>query len=286
MTVAETTIAPTGPDLTRSTDVESLADGSMLTGRVGSDTVLLSRVGRELFPVGATSTRYGVAEHSQCVAVSDLFRGKLSEELARRPARHVQSGEFLYHMGEAARSVYLVRRGLIKTSMVSPGGHELTLRIHQADDILGELCLCVGARREQAVALEESKVVEIPLDLLIARLRRDPVAALDFATAVSARLLQTYQRLQSLSVEPALGRLTRTILDLASDLGESAGHGTQITHHFTQEELARMISARREVVSSLLNQLRKTGLISYTRRGFIVVNRQALQNLLESISQA
>jgi CRP/FNR family cyclic AMP-dependent transcriptional regulator len=244
-------------------------------GSIDEAALLLSALGQE-HPV----------DHSQCVALSELLRGKLCEELARRPARRVRSGEFLYNMGDTARSVYLVRSGLIKTSMVSPGGHELTLRIHKAGDIFGELCLCVDERREQAVALEESKVVEIPLDLLIARLRRDPEAALEFTTAVSAHLLQTYQRLQSLSVEPAMGRLTRTLLDLASDLGDATGHGTEIAHHITQEELARMISARREVVSSLLNQLRKAGFISYTRRGFIVVNRRALQNLLESISQA
>ena len=224
--------------------------------------------------------------HPQCIAASDLFRGKLCEELGRMPSRRVQSGEFLYHMGEAARSVYLLRSGLIKTSLVSPGGHELTLRLHKTGDILGELCLCMGERREQAVALEESDVVEIPLELLLARLRGDPVAALEFARAASARLLETYQRLESLSSEPVMGRLTRTLLDLASDLGEPATHGIEIRHHITQEELGRLISARREVVSSLLNELRKAGLISYTRRGYIVVDSDALQNLLESINQA
>ena len=224
--------------------------------------------------------------HRQCVALSDLFRGKLCEELGRRPGRRLKSGEFLYHMGEAARSIYLMRSGLIKTSLVSPGGHELTLRLHKTGDILGELCLCIGERREQAVALEESDVVEIPLELLLARLRRDSVAALEFARAASARLLETYQRLESLSAEPVMGRLTRTLLDLASDLGEPAGDGIEIRHHITQEELGRLISARREVVSSLLNELRKTGLISYTRRGYIVVDRDALRALLESINQA
>jgi CRP/FNR family transcriptional regulator len=224
--------------------------------------------------------------HPQGIAASDLFRGKLCEELGRRPSRRVQSGEFLYHMGEAARSVYLLRSGLIKTSLVSPGGHELTLRLHKTGDILGELCLCMGDRREQAVALEESDVVEIPLELLLARLRRDSVAALEFARTASARLLETYQRLESLSAEPVMARLTRTLLDLASDLGTPAGHGIEIRHHITQEELGRLVSARREVVSSLLNELRKAGLISYTRRGYIVVDSDALPNLLESINQA
>ncbi len=227
-----------------------------------------------------------LSNHSECVAISDLFRGRLCEELGQRPARRLESGEFLYHMGEAALSAYLVRGGLIKTSLVSPGGHDLTLRLHKSGDILGELCLCMGERREQAVALEESRVVEIPVDLLIAQLRRDSGAALDFATAASARLLESYERLESLSAEPAMGRLTRTLLELASDLGEPAARGIEIRHHITQEELGRLISARREVVSSLLNELRKAGLISYTRRGYIVVDSDALQNLLESINQA
>jgi CRP/FNR family transcriptional regulator, cyclic AMP receptor protein len=227
-----------------------------------------------------------LTKHTQCVAFSHVFRGKVCEELSRRPGRRLKSGEFLYHMGEAARSVYLMRSGLIKTSLISPGGHELTLRLHKIGDILGELCLCTGERREQAVALEESNVVEIPLELLLARLRRDPVASLEFAKAASARLLETYQRLESLSTEPAMGRLTRTLLDLASDLGQPAAHGIEIRHHITQEELGRLISARREVVSSLLNELRKSGFISYTRRGYIVVHRDALQDLLESINQA
>jgi len=236
---------------------------------------------------GGAGVRVGrrLEHHSQCVAVSELLRGKLCEELARRRARQVQPGELLYHMGEPARSVYLIRGGLIKTAMVSPGGQELTLRIHKTGDILGELCLCVDERREQAVALEESEVVEIPLDLLLSRLRQDPQAALDFATAATAHLLQTYQRLQSLSVEPAMSRLTRTLLELASQVGEPTILGTQIAHHITQEELARLIGARREVVSSLLNQLRKAGFISYSRRGFIVIDSQALGDLLNTISQ-
>ena len=82
-----------------------------------------------------------------------------------------------------------------------------------------------------------------------------------------------------------MGRLTRTLLGLAEDLGETTPLGTQITHHITQEELARLIGARREVVSSLLNQLRMAGLISYTRRGLIIVNRQAVRELLDSISE-
>jgi len=212
-----------------------------------------------------------------------LFRGRLCEELLRRPAHPIGAGEFLYHMGEPARSLYLVRSGLVKTGMVSPSGQELTLQIHKPSDIFGELCLCGGERRDYAVALEESEVVEIPLDLLLGRLREDPSAAMDFASTACDHLDRAYERLRSLSAEPAMGRLTRTLLDLTSALGEPSTHGTEIPHHITQEELGRLISARREVVSGLLKQLRDSGVISYSRRGRIAVNREALRERLNSL---
>ena len=81
-------------------------------------------------------------------------RSQLCEQLGSGPGRNVEAGELLYTMGQPAESVYLVRRGLMKTSLVSPGGQEVTLRLYPAGDILGELCLCTGERREQAVALE------------------------------------------------------------------------------------------------------------------------------------
>ena len=71
--MAETTTAPSGPDLTQGIDAESLADGSMLAGHVGSDSVLLARVGTAFFAVGATCTHYG-GPLAEGLLVSDTVR--------------------------------------------------------------------------------------------------------------------------------------------------------------------------------------------------------------------
>lgn len=217
--------------------------------------------------------------HAQCSALSALFRGSLCEQLANGPVRHLGSGEFLYHVGADARSVFLIRRGLVKVSTVSPGGQELTLRLYKAGDVLGELCLCTGERREQAIALEESDVVEIPIDRFLMRLQEDPGVAIEFATTACERLADAHERLRSLAVDPVLGRLVRALLMLASELGEPTPAGTQLTHSFAQDELAHIVGARREVVSTLLNRLRDKGFLSYTRGGFMRIDRARLQNL-------
>ena len=72
-------------------------------------------------------------------------------------------------------------------------------------------------------------------------------------------------------------------MDLAADLGESTLDGMLVLRYITQQELAHLIGARREVVSSLLNRLRDQGLIRYIRRGPITVDPDALSAFLESV---
>jgi CRP/FNR family transcriptional regulator, cyclic AMP receptor protein len=227
---------------------------------------------------GLAASRLG--DHAQFVALSSLFRGKLCENLARDPARSLAAGEVVYRVGDAARSIYLVRRGLVKTAVLSPGGQELTLRLHQPGDIFGELCFCSGERREQAVAVEAGEVVAITLEMLLARLRQDPLAAADLTSAACEHLAEAYDRLRSLSADPTIHRLARTLMNLAADLGEPTADGL-ILRYITQQELAHLIGARREVVSSLLNRLRDQGLVRYTRRGPITVDPRALRAFLE-----
>jgi CRP/FNR family transcriptional regulator len=135
------------------------------------------------------------------------------------------------------------------------------------------------------MALETSVVVEIPLAALLRRVRQDPQAALEFASTVCERLADAYEGLRSLSFDPVTERLARALLGLADRLGETGARGKRIAYHITQEELARMIGARREVVSGLLNRLRTDGLISYSRRGLIDVDRAALEAYVDAISE-
>jgi CRP/FNR family transcriptional regulator len=218
--------------------------------------------------------------------LSGLLRGKLCEQLARRPSRHAPSGRLLYFVGESAKSLYFLKTGLVKTSRTTSTGDEMILQIHQPGEIFGELCFCTGERHEQAIALESSEIVEISLVELLAQLQRTPEAALDLITALCERLGDARDRLQSIAFESVPERLARTLLILADTLGEDTPEGTHIVHYVRQEELAQMVAARREVVSGLLNRLRERGLISYSRKGEITVHRVPLQAYLESLGRA
>ena len=123
------------------------------------------------------------------------------------------------------------------------------------------------------------------MDALLRRVRQDPQSAVDLASAVCEHLADAQEVLRDLSFTPVTERLSRALLGLASRLGEPGAGGTLLSHYITQEELAHIVGARREVVSGLLNRLRADGLINYTRRGLIRINREALQSYVDSISE-
>lgn len=235
----------------------------------------------------AEHTEIALAQHLRCTAVSGQLRGSLCEQLASRPARRTSAGQPLYVVGDRADSIYLVKTGLVKTSRASWNDGELIVQLHGPGNILGELCFCDGKRRESAVVLEPSEIVEIPVADIRAQLQRNPEAALDLVGALSEALAAAHERLHSLAFESTEERLSRTLLLLCDTLGEDTpdGGGTYITHYIRQEVLAQMISARREVVSGLLNRLRERGLISYPRKGQISVHRNLLRAYLNSLAR-
>ncbi len=225
-------------------------------------------------------TAMNMKDHQQCEALSGCFRGKLCEQLMNRPGRPVEKGEFIYGLGDPAQSVFFLRRGFVKLTSLTEDGHELILRLHQTGEVFGELCHCTGERREQAVAMEDSEIVELSFDEFVAHLQQNRPAFLLFLSNVAQQLSAAYDQIQTLSFSSTMERLVRTLSRLADEFGEPDGEWIRLTHYFRQDELAQMIGARREVVSTLLNQLREQGLITYARKDGLLLRRPDLDRFV------
>jgi apoptosis-inducing factor 3 len=83
--------APSGPDLTLGIPASDLADGQMLAGHVGQESVLLARRGEQFFAIGASCTHYG----------GPLAEGLMEGETVRCPWHHAC---FSLRTGEALRA--------------------------------------------------------------------------------------------------------------------------------------------------------------------------------------
>jgi CRP-like cAMP-binding protein len=219
--------------------------------------------------------------HGACEAFSGLMRGNLCEQFTTRAGRRYERDQFVYTMGDEAHAIYYLRSGLVKLTALSPDGREVILDIQKPGGIFGLFCLCGAPRGEMAITMEPSEVVEITLAELVERLRENPEVLASFLAGVCQRLSNAYDTIQELSFDNLPVRLARTLLRLADEIGRDTGDGIELEHYLTQEELAQLLSARREVVSTALGRMREQGLVDYSRRGKIRVHREALTAFLE-----
>ncbi|MGH7428565.1 MAG: Crp/Fnr family transcriptional regulator, partial [Candidatus Methylomirabilaceae bacterium] len=182
--------------------------------------------------------------------------------------------------GDSARSVYWLRTGLVKISVVWRDGRELILRLVRPGEFFGEASLISAEHEEHARALEASEIVEVAAEF-VTQVTREPGAAAVTLRELALRLVETRQRARDLTFAGTLERLCLVLRKLATQLGEPDHGFTVIPHYITQEDVARMVGARREVVSSLLNRLREAGVITYSRKGALRVSESTLDRYLQ-----
>ena len=146
-----------------------------------------------------------------------LFRG-VGDEALRRLAADAQAialrgGEYLFHSGEAADRLYVLRTGRLRVLVETEDGPRIVRELGPGD-VLGELALLTGSPRSaSARAVRDSELLSLDAAQFDALIADDP----DFARALLrelARQLQASGGLTAPSTRPSVF----SVVPLAADL--------------------------------------------------------------------
>ena len=225
------------------------------------------------------ATSSGTSNGPLSSALARTFRGKLCDViLQNRSVTTFEKGQLIYDAGEDNKTFFFLQKGFVKIGSITEGGHELIYDVRKAGDIVGELCASGQQRRDRAVALERTEAIAVPLNevLDVAQKNRDLLQEL--VQIFCESLADAYDQLNRLAFNDTVHRLVRVLLQLATQMGQSSGQKTELSAYLTQEEIAQMVVARRERVSTAMNFLRNRGMVDYSHRGHLVFNLKALQN--------
>jgi Fe-S-cluster-containing hydrogenase component 2/CRP-like cAMP-binding protein len=109
--------------------------------------------------------RIFVLRSLQAAFKPDLPIRRMSELVEKVSTRQLKSGERLFNAGEVGESAYLVRLGTI--ALYREGGTQVISQCY-AGELVGQMAV-MGAptRREDAVAVVRSELVEIPRDVFL-----------------------------------------------------------------------------------------------------------------------
>lgn len=126
--------------------------------------------------------------------LDDSERAELGLTLERRD---FAAGETVFSLGEPGDSMYIVGSGCVELSVKDNTGAKIVLASAGPGEQFGELSLFDGgARTASAVCTEDSLLLMLDRDDLLAFLQRHPDAALDLLTTISQRIRATDELLR------------------------------------------------------------------------------------------
>jgi CRP/FNR family cyclic AMP-dependent transcriptional regulator len=172
---------------------------------------------------------------------------------------------------------FFLQTGFVKVGAVTADGRELIYDVRGGNDVVGELCLSEAQRPDRAVALEHTQAIAVQRDEVLEILSQRPELFARLIDVLGHALVEAYQQVNTLATDDTLGRVAKTLLRLAAKFGNRSGEDVEIQAYLTQEDLAQMVAARRERVSTALNFLRRRGAVHYLPHGHLSLNIEALE---------
>jgi CRP/FNR family cyclic AMP-dependent transcriptional regulator len=185
----------------------------------------------------------------------------LETENVGRSIYQYRKNQSLFAQGDSADSVFYIRRGRVKLTVVSEQGKEAVVAILGADEFCGEGSLTGQPRRmATAVAMTECEIMRLEKAAMMRVLHETKFSEF-FITHLLVRTIRVEEDLIDQMFNSSEKRLARALLLLAN-FGKD-GRPERIIANVTQETLAEMIGTTRSRVSHFMNKFRKLGFIDY-----------------------
>ncbi len=173
--------------------------------------------------------------------------------------------------GNIETDLYYLQYGSLKVLKTSPDGREQVLRFISAGEIFNEVgVLAKRANPATAVALEESGIWLIPREALEKIVLAHPYTALQIIQNMADKIIELVTFASDLSLKTVEARFIKLLL-------EQAEGGVLTRRRWTnQTELAAHLGTVPDVLSRVLRELTKAGLIEMDKQQIRILDRARL----------
>jgi CRP/FNR family transcriptional regulator, cyclic AMP receptor protein len=175
----------------------------------------------------------------------------------------------IFVQGDVADTVFYIKDGKVRLSVVSKAGKEATLGILAEGEFFGEGGLAgQPLRMGSATAMIDCELLRIDKKAMMLALHREHTFSDLFVAYLLARNIRYEEDLVDQLFNSSEKRLARILLLLAH-FGKE-GVPETIIPKMSQETLAEMIGTTRSRVSFFMNRFRKLGFLDYGESGLRV----------------
>jgi CRP/FNR family cyclic AMP-dependent transcriptional regulator len=185
----------------------------------------------------------------------------------------------IFDQGQPADSIFYVRKGKVKLSVISKQGKEAIVATLSAGEFLGEGCLAgQPLRMATATAVTDCTFFRIEKLLMLRMLHEKHEISELFVSHLLSRNIRYEADLVDQLFNSSEKRLARILLILAHFGKESRTE--PVLPKVSQDSLAQMVGTTRSRVSHFMNKFRKLGFIDYSDNDGLTVHSGLLSVVL------
>jgi CRP/FNR family transcriptional regulator, cyclic AMP receptor protein len=172
--------------------------------------------------------------------------------------------------GEVGDSLYMIESGRVKIFIGDEDGREIILKILGPGHFFGEMAMVDQQPRSASVTtLEPSTFLILSHGAFEQCVERAPRIANLVLRVLAQRVREADRKIGTLALMDVYGRVASTLLELAVNVDGKL----VVTEKLSQQELANMVGASREMVNRILKDLTERGFIAVESKSITIINR-------------
>ena len=185
----------------------------------------------------------------------------------------------IFDQGQPADSIFYLRQGRVKLSVISQQGKEAIVATLAAGEFLGEGCLAgQPLRMSTATAVNDCSLYRIEKEVMLRMLHEKHALSELFVAHLLSRNIRYEADLVDQLFNSSEKRLARILL-LLSHFGKES-RAELVLPRVSQANLAKMVGTTRSRVSHFMNKFRNLGFIDYSDNDGLTVNSGLLSVVL------
>lgn len=203
---------------------------------------------------------------------------KLIDRLA--VMRSVKKGEVLYFQGATDNKFYMLKKGVVKITKLTPHGNEIILDIFSGVSLFGEIeVLNPQERDESAIVVEDGLICTMTKEDFERLVQMIPGLVIKMTKMIGLRRWKIENKLLDLLYRTVEQRLAKTFLNLLDDFSLPHNNGYLLKIKLTHKDFADLIASTRETVTATLNKLKNEGLIDFEDKYLVIKELEKIRSL-------
>jgi CRP/FNR family transcriptional regulator len=194
--------------------------------------------------------------------------------------RKVRRGESIFSAGDEFKSIYAVRSGFFKTSVVDGEGREQVTGFFMGGELLGLDGIGTGSHNGTATALEDSDVCVMPYGLIEELARELPSLQRHLHAVLSREIVRDHGVMMLLGSMRAEERLAAFLTNLSKRFLKRGFSPSEFHLRMTREEIGSYLGLKLETVSRLFSHFQKDGLIEVEQKHVRIRDAAGLAQIL------